>query len=84
MISNIRNHIYSENFNGEDAVQRACIVMYVAAAILSNRDDLPVFMDEDYYRGSDIQPGEYRKLNYIKNMDLFAYKHLVEAIKMIS
>jgi hypothetical protein len=83
-ISSIRNHIYGENFNGEVAVQRACIVMYVAAAVLSNQDELPAFMDEDYYKMTDIQPDEYRKLNYIKNMDLFAYKHLVEAIKMIS
>lgn len=39
-ISNIRNHIYSENFNGEIAVQRACVVMCLAAAILTDQDGI--------------------------------------------
>lgn len=83
-ITNIRNHIYSENFNGEVAVQRACVVMCLAAAILTNQDGMPVFKDDDYYATVDILSDEYKKLGYIKKMDLFAYKHLVEAIELLN
>ena len=83
-ISNIRNHIYSENFNGEVAVQRACMVMYLAAAILTDKDKLPVIKDDGYYISSDIIPNEYKKLGYIKKTDIFAYKYLIEATKMLA
>ena len=64
-------------------MQRACIVMYLAAAILTNQDKLPVFKDDDYYRAADIQLGEYGKLGYIKKIDILAYKHLAETAKML-
>lgn len=83
-ITNIRNHIYSENFNGELAVQRACIVMCLAAAILTNQDGMPLFKEDSYYISADIPSGEFKKLSYVKKMDLLAYKHLVEAIEMLS
>ena len=38
-ISGLRNHVYSENFSGEIAVQRACMVMCVAAAGLTNQSE---------------------------------------------
>ncbi|HYE82237.1 MAG TPA: nucleotidyl transferase AbiEii/AbiGii toxin family protein [Clostridia bacterium] len=83
-IINIRNHIYSENFNGEIAVQRACIVMCLAAAILTNQDGMPLFKEDSYYASVDILSDEFKKLGYIKKMDLFAYKHLVEAVEMLN
>jgi len=83
-ISNISNHIYSERFNGEVAVQRACIVMYIAAAILTNCNRLPVFKDDDYYRSSMIKDNEYSKLGYIRKMDILAYSYLIEAVDMLS
>ena len=82
-VHNIRNHIYSENFNGEVVVQRACIVMYLAVAILTNQDNLPCFMENDFYESTDIQLGEYGKLSYIRKIDKLAYKYLVETIKML-
>ena len=83
-ISSIRNHIYSENFNGEVAVQRACVVMYLAAAILTDKKSLPGFLGDDFYQSADVDFGEYGKLSYIKNTDRLAYKYLVETMKMIS
>jgi len=83
-ITNIRSHIYSENFNGELAVQRACIVMCLAAAILTNQNGMPLFKEDSYYIAAYIPSGEFKKLNYVKKMDLFAYKHLVEAIEMLN
>lgn len=83
-ITNIRNHIYSENFNGEVAVQRACVVMCLAAAILTNQDRMPLFKEDSYYVTADIISGEFKKLGYIKKMDLFAYKHVIEAVEMLN
>lgn len=83
-ITNIRNHIYSENFNGEIAVQRACVVMCLAAAILTNQDGMPLFKEDSYYITADIPFNEFKKFGYIKKMDLFAYKHLVEAVEMLN
>ena len=83
-IAGTRNHIFTENFNGEIAVQRACVVMYLAAAVLTNQDELPPFKDESHYTATNIHIDEYRKLGYIRKMDLFAYKHLVEAVDMLS
>ena len=83
-ISNLGNHIYCENFNGEVAVQRACMAMYLTAAILTNQDSLPSFRNDIYYQSADINTSEYKKLASIKKTDMIAYKYLVEAIKMLS
>ena len=82
-ITNIRNHIFSENFNGEVALQRACMVMYLAAAVLTNQTDLPRFKQDDFYISAEVRAEEYKKLAYIKKMDMLAYKHLVEAVEML-
>ncbi|MCL2045418.1 MAG: nucleotidyl transferase AbiEii/AbiGii toxin family protein [Oscillospiraceae bacterium] len=82
-ITNIRNHIFSESFNGEVALQRACMVMYLASAVLTNQTDLPVFKEDDFYISAEVRSEEYNKLAYIKKMDMLAYKHLVEAVKML-
>ena len=83
-ISNIRNHIFSESFNGERAVQRACIVMYLAAAILTNKDWLPILKHDNYYKTVDISSSEYKKLGYIRKLDELAYKYFVETVDMLS
>jgi len=82
-INSISNHIFSESFNGEVAVQRACMVMYIAAAILSRQDKLPDLKDDDHYRSSVVLVKEYSKLGYIKKMDILAYKYLIEAVEML-
>lgn len=61
-ITNVRNHIYSENFNGEIAVQRACVVMYLAAAILTKREGIPLFKEDSYYVTADISSNEFKNL----------------------
>jgi predicted nucleotidyltransferase component of viral defense system len=83
-ITNIRNHIFGESFNGEVAVQRACIVMYLAAAILTNTSALPSLKDDNYYISADIRSDEYKKLGHIKKTDLIAYKYLIEVVEMLS
>ena len=83
-IDSIRNHIFTEIFNGEVAVQRACMVMYIAVAILTNQDKLPVIKDDEYYRSTSIDFGIYNGLKYIRKMDIHGYKYLFEAITMLS
>ena len=83
-ISNIVNHIYSENFNGEVAIQRACMAMYLSAAILTDQDSLPVFIGDSFYRSAEISSSELKKLGNIKKTDMLAYMYLIEAAKMLS
>ena len=83
-ILNISNHIYSESFNGEVAVQRACMVMYLAAAILTDQDSLPDLKDDEYYLSAIVRADEYKKLGYVRKMDSLAYKYLFEAVEMLS
>lgn len=81
-IGNIRNHIYSESFNGEVAVQRACMVMYLAMAILTEQESLPEFKDDEYYLVPNLINNEYKGLNSIRKTDMLAYKYLIEAFAM--
>jgi len=83
-IDSIRNHIFSETFNGEVAVKKACIVMYIAVAILTNQDELPAIKDDDFYLSSNIDFGKYSSLKHIRKMDILAYKYLTEAAIMLS
>ena len=83
-ITNVRNHIFSENFNGEIAVQRACLVMYIAAAIASDQGTLPDLKDDSYYASADIRFDEYKKLIHIRKTDMLAYKYLFEAAVMLA
>ena len=82
-VVSIRNHIFYETFNGEVAVQRACMVMYLAAAVLTEQITLPLFRNDDYYKSADIDFGAFHDLRYVRKMDMLAYKYLVEAIKML-
>ena len=57
------------------------MVMYIAAAILTNQDKLPELKDDDHYRSSVIRANGYSKLGYIKKSDMLAYKYLIEAVE---
>jgi hypothetical protein len=83
-ISGLRNHIFSENFSGEIAVQRACMVMYIAAAVLTNKSKLPELKDDHFYLNTKLKTSEYIKLESIRKTDMPAYKYLVEAFEMMA
>ena len=82
-ISSLRNHIFSENFSGEIAVQRACMVIYIASAVLSNKSELPSIKEDSYYLTTELNAYDYKKLASIRKTDMLAYKYLVEAFDMI-
>ena len=83
-IRGLRNFIFIENFTGEIAVQRACMVLYLAAAILTNQNNLPDIKNDDHYKSTNISSFEYNKLSSIKKTDMLAYKYLFEAVLMLS
>lgn len=58
--------------------------MCLAASILTNQDGMPIFKKDNYYISADISSDEFKKLAFIKKMDLFAYKQLVEAVTMLN
>jgi hypothetical protein len=82
-VADIRNHIYSEKFNGEIAIQRACMVMYVAAAILTDQPTLPTILEKHEYAQAIIKPDKFKKLAHVKKTDSVAYWYLIEATNML-
>ena len=82
-IRSIRNHILTETFSQNSAVKCACSTIYLAAAILSNNDELPMIKPLDYYSSQTITRLEYNGLNYIKKMDLQAFAYLFEGILLL-
>jgi len=83
-IFQIRNHIFREKFTGEVAAQRACMVMYLAAAILTDAKHLPVLQSDSFYIDQRLQSERFTKLESIKKTDIRAYKFLWEATNMLS
>jgi hypothetical protein len=82
-IYNVRNHIFSEEFNGETAVLRACMVMLLAAAVSSDQTALPVFKGDDYYMAATIPVCEYQKISHIRKTNSEAFKYFVEAVLLL-
>ena len=83
-ISGIMNHIFGGTFNGEVAIEHACIVMFLAATILTNQERLPKLKPSEEYQSLPIPTGEFQRLSYIRKMNLKAYGYLIEAIEMLN
>jgi hypothetical protein len=83
-IRNISNHIYSERFNQDSATKCACVVMHLAAAILSKQEVLPILKGFDFYSEITIKNPAYNKLNYIKKLDIMSYAYLIETLIMLN
>lgn len=82
-LSGIRGHIYKTKYNGEYAAIYACEVMYLAASVLTNRNDCPYITQPEIYNDVKLALKEYQKLSYIKKVKLEAYGYIVEAVKML-
>jgi predicted nucleotidyltransferase component of viral defense system len=81
-ISRILNHIYTEKFNGELAVSKACMILFLASALITEQPVLPKLRSDEYYQ-SPITSGRYKVLSYVRTFDPIAYKYLFEAAKML-
>ena len=81
-INAIQGHVFRGKINGENASLMTCEVMHLAACVLTGNTfqritDPAAFRDRIYtMRG-------IKKINYIRNVDPFAYAHLSEAFRLL-
>ena len=45
---------------------------------------IPSLRDDNYYKSANLLTEEYKRLSYIKKIDLIAYKYFVEADGMLT
>jgi hypothetical protein len=83
-ITNIRGHIFAETFTGETAVTSACMVIYLAAAILTAQVVLPTIKEDAAYTNVMIQNEKFKSLNHLRKTFFTGYKYLYEAAAMLN
>jgi hypothetical protein len=83
-IDAIKSHVFDGKYSGEVAVVQACAVMYLAASLLVGSPRLEPITNIENYRKVTIDDPRLNRLAYIRKLDLRAYAHLVEAIKLCS
>lgn len=82
-IAGIANHVFGGAFSGEIAVEHACVVMYLAAAMLTRQERLPDLKPAAEYMSSPVPAGDFQKLGFIRKTSLSAYGYLIEALRML-
>jgi hypothetical protein len=81
-IKAIATHIIEGKYSGEKAAVDACKVIYLSSCLLSGSTFSVIEMPEEYINVS-ITDLNYRKINYMKKMNLTAYGYLVEAVRLL-
>lgn len=74
--------IYLDKFNAEIAPIECCRVMFVAMGILMDRRGMELSEKLENYRNKLIAIDEFKRLKYIKSVNLEAYAYLIEALEM--
>jgi hypothetical protein len=82
-ISGLANHVFGQSFNGEAAVEHACKVLYLAAAILSDQEVPPELKPSSEYQSLVMESPRFSKIGYIRKSNLSAYGYLYEASSML-
>lgn len=81
-IRKIVNHIYSERYSAEKAAIQAYKVMYIASCILKNKPFDKTFNKDEVLK-VNISDEKYKKLVYIKKIDIEAYFYLIKTIELL-
>ena len=79
-IKSLRNHVLLHGYNTDDAVCKACKVMYLASSLLSGNPYKRIVNPEEYVTAR-LEGEAYKKLAYIRKQNLEAYACLVEATR---
>ncbi len=79
-IKSLRNHILLSEYNLDDAIIRACKVMYLASCLLSGSSPKKIEQPESYL-SERLEGNQYKKLAYIRKQHSEAYACLVEATR---
>jgi hypothetical protein len=80
--NSLDSHILNGRFNGEIASLVACQVLYLASCILK-RTPFVKIEDSSIYANEIISDKRYRKLSYIKKLNLQSYGYLVKAVRLL-
>ncbi len=79
-IKSLKNHILLGSYNTDDAVWKACRVMYLASCLISGNPYRKLEHPEKYL-SSHLEGKEYKRLAYVRKQQPDAYACLVEATR---
>lgn len=82
-ITALSSHIFSGKYTGDMAAFQACKVFYLAACLLTDQNTMISVTDPDNYKDQKIPLKAYKKLDYIRKMDLEAYAYLWEGTRLL-
>ena len=81
-INAIQGHVFRGKINGENASLMTCEVMHLAACVLTG-NTFQRITDPAAFRERIYTMRGIKKINYIRNVDPFAYAHLSEAFRLL-
>lgn len=81
-IHSIGGHVISMKYNAAVAAEQACIVMYLAACLLTGHP-FKAIDDADEYLKADISGSRYKKLSYMRGQNIKAFSYMVEALRLL-
>jgi hypothetical protein len=81
-IGAINGHFITGTLNGENAAVLSCRVMHIAACLLAGEEYRPITEAESYLNEKIDLKGS-RKIAYVRNVDLDAYAHLIESLRIL-
>lgn len=76
-------HIINGKYSGEIAAADACRVIYLSACLLTGAKYTAIINPETYIE-EIITDDRFRKMNYMKKINLTAFGYLAEAVKILS
>ncbi len=82
-IGRIRNHVISQMFNGEIAGAYASRVMYLAASVLTENNNIVSIKDGREYIAQKAEIVKPKWFSYLKIIDSISYGYLIEASKLL-
>ena len=82
-IKSLKNHILSNGYNADDAIWKACKVMYLASCLISG-NIFQKIENPEAYTAARLEGEKYKKLAYVRKQNPEAYACLVEATRNLA
>ena len=82
-IGRIRNHIINQMFNGEIAGAYASKVMYLAASVLTGKEDILKITDAGEYATQKMEIYKPKWFSYMRIIDPVSYGYLIEVTRLL-
>ncbi len=82
-IKSLKNHILLSGYNFEDAVWKACKILYLSSCLLSGIPFTEI-KNPQKYRNVLLEKKRYKSLAYIRKQRLLEYAYLVEGLRNLN